>query len=367
MDLLTIIILSLMVLYVLYVILERVLINKMRKSFKYVIHVNGTRGKSTTTRLIDAGFRACGYKVYSKTTGTFPTVINTKNESHVIKRLGNANIREQMKTMFWAYKEKAEVLVIECMAINPELQYVCEHEILNSDVVVITNVRPDHLGDMGDNLEEIAKALSNTIPKKGIAIIDSDEYLDIFESKAKNTNSQIVISKPYVGASDFGTFKDNIANALEVARVLNLDVDKFYDGFNYYKHDDGAYKEIKYNDTLFMNALSVNDPESILIVYDKATQNINKEEVTILLNTRDDRATRTLQYIEMLPKMKCKKIIVMSDNAYRLYRKHNIDVIKYTNNNDLLEEKYIFATGNIAGRGEMVLKWFEEVGEVHES
>ena len=57
----------------------------------------------------------------------------------------------------------------------------------------------------------------------------------------------------------------------------------------------------------------------------------------------------------------------MSDNAYRLYRKHNIDVIKYTNNNDLLEEKYIFATGNIAGRGEMVLKWFEEVGEVHES
>lgn len=367
MDLLTIIILVLMGLYVSYVLLERILINKMRKSFKYVIHVNGTRGKSTTTRLIDSGFRACGYKVYSKTTGTFPTAINTKNEAYVLKRLGNANIREQMKIMYRAYKEHAEVLVLECMAINPELQYICEHEILNSDVVVITNVRPDHLGDMGNNLEEIAEALSNTIPKKGVAIIDSDEYLDIFEAKAKNTNSRIVISKPYVGANDFGTFKDNIANALEVARVLNLDMDKYYEGLNDYKHDDGAYKEIRYQDTLFMNALSVNDPESILIVYDKVTKNIDKEEITVLLNTRDDRASRTLQYIDMLPKIKCKKIIVMGPSAYYLYKKHGIQIEKFKDIESLLNEKYIFATGNIAGAGEKVLKYFEKVGEVNES
>ena len=367
MDTLTIIILVLMGIYVSYVFLEKILINKMRKSFKYVIHVNGTRGKSTTTRLIDSGMRACGYKVYSKTTGTFPTTLNTKNEAKVIKRIGNANIREQIKIMYRAYKEHAEVLVIECMAINPELQYICEHEILNSDVVVITNVREDHLGDMGDNLREIAQSLSNTVPKKGVIILDNDEYLDIFTEKVKNTNSQIVIAKEYTGIEEFGTFKENIASALEVARVLNLDIDKYYDGFQYYKHDEGAYKEIKYQDTLFMNALSVNDPESILMVYEKATKNINKEEVTILLNTRDDRASRTLQYIEMLPKMPCKKIIVMGFAAYHLYKKNNIQLEKFNGIESLLNEKYIFATGNIAGMGEKVLKYFEKVGEIHES
>src|SRR5260370_24235129 len=39
------------------------------------IHVAGTRGKSTTTRLIAAGLRAGGLRVVAKTTGTEPRLI----------------------------------------------------------------------------------------------------------------------------------------------------------------------------------------------------------------------------------------------------------------------------------------------------
>src|SRR5262245_53156976 len=39
------------------------------------IHVAGTRGKSTTTRLIAAGLRAGGCKVLAKTTGSEPRLI----------------------------------------------------------------------------------------------------------------------------------------------------------------------------------------------------------------------------------------------------------------------------------------------------
>ena len=36
------------------------------------IHVNGTRGKSSVTRLIAAGLRAGGKRTFAKTTGTAP-------------------------------------------------------------------------------------------------------------------------------------------------------------------------------------------------------------------------------------------------------------------------------------------------------
>ena len=59
-------------LYLGYLFLEKYLIVKYRKKFKYVIHVNGIRGKSTTSRLIDAGLRDSGFKVFTKITGYFP-------------------------------------------------------------------------------------------------------------------------------------------------------------------------------------------------------------------------------------------------------------------------------------------------------
>ena len=40
------------------------------------IHVNGSRGKSSVTRLIAAGLRAGGLKTLAKTTGTAPLIID---------------------------------------------------------------------------------------------------------------------------------------------------------------------------------------------------------------------------------------------------------------------------------------------------
>ena len=109
MDVLFIIVIALSIIYLGYIVFEKLYNDKIRKSFKYVIHVNGIRGKSTTTRLIDAGFRKLGYKVFSKTTGTYPVMIDTEGNDKPVLRLGKANIREQIRMMRKAYKQKAEV------------------------------------------------------------------------------------------------------------------------------------------------------------------------------------------------------------------------------------------------------------------
>jgi len=57
-------------------IIEQINHYKRVKRIPIRIHVNGTRGKSITTRLIAAGLREAGFKVLAKTTGILPRLIN---------------------------------------------------------------------------------------------------------------------------------------------------------------------------------------------------------------------------------------------------------------------------------------------------
>ena len=358
---------SLSVLYIFYVIIERLLIKYYRKKIPLIIHVNGIRGKSTTTRLIDAGLRNCGYKVFSKTTGTIPTIINSNNQDIAIKRLGKANIREQIKTLRKAAKENVDVLVIECMAVNPELQKICEEKILTANISIITNVRMDHIKDMGNTLEELALALANTTPNKGTLIVNESEFTNLFIKEANKKNSNLVVAKPYNGIEDLDTFKDNIAIALEVSRQLKLDENKFFEGMKLYHKDVGAYCEYKKDNTIFLNGFSINDSDSIKIAYQKILTKYNKDDITILLNSRRDRPTRVEQHLELLNTLECKKIILMGSATNFLCNKIkktiNIDVEMYKNIDTLQKEKIIFAIGNIGGDGMKIVDYYKREGE----
>ena len=59
-------------LYLLYLLWEAHAVRIARKKLAHVVHVNGTRGKSTVSRLIEAGLREGGMRVFCKTTGTDP-------------------------------------------------------------------------------------------------------------------------------------------------------------------------------------------------------------------------------------------------------------------------------------------------------
>src|SRR4030088_1393476 len=61
------------------------------------IHVAGTRGKSTTTRLIAAALRAGGRCVVAKTTGSEPRLILPDGRDDIWQRRGPATIREQLR------------------------------------------------------------------------------------------------------------------------------------------------------------------------------------------------------------------------------------------------------------------------------
>ena len=144
------VILILSVLFFAYLTAEAVKARQDRKKLQHVIYVNGTRGKSTVSRLIAAGLAAGGYRVMCKTTGTLPLCLHPDGREEEIRRRGPANIREQLKYLHAAAEEKADILVIECMALQPEYQRVSARNMLRNDIGVITNARLDHMDAGGD-------------------------------------------------------------------------------------------------------------------------------------------------------------------------------------------------------------------------
>src|SRR5260370_24990173 len=68
------------------------------------IHVAGTRGKSTTTRLIAAGLRAGGLRVVAKTTGTEPPLIRPDGSEAAGPRPGPPSVREQTRVFSTAVR-----------------------------------------------------------------------------------------------------------------------------------------------------------------------------------------------------------------------------------------------------------------------
>src|SRR5256884_9592467 len=85
------------------------------------IHVDGSRGKTGTCRLIGAALRANVLRVVVKTTGKMPVLIDASGNEKVIDRppTPTANLREQKEIVRLAKDQHAQAIVIESMSVGP--------------------------------------------------------------------------------------------------------------------------------------------------------------------------------------------------------------------------------------------------------
>ena len=83
---------------------------------------------------------------------------------------------------------------MECMAVQPQYQWIAEHQMVRSHIGVITNVRPDHLDEMGPTEDDVAYSLCNTIPLDGVLITAEDQKTNILEEVAESNGSDFILS-----------------------------------------------------------------------------------------------------------------------------------------------------------------------------
>ena len=358
------------------------------------IHVNGSRGKSSVTRLIAAGLRAGGLKTLAKTTGTAPRIIDENGKDRIIHRLRSASIGEQVRLLRNFAKKKPDAIVIECMAVNPQYQWVAEQKMIQSTISVMTNVRPDHLDEMGITLHDNAMSLSNTIPFDGKLVtvegdINHDGQIDILDKEILNVLADVSkkrktefhqtspnkIPKGYMDRFPYLEHNDNVAIALKVCELNGVNKKIALEGMLCTSPDPGAtiIWELDFSGTrnTFVNVLAANDPTSTLNIWNQMQTKIKDSPVCIFLNTRDDRQYRTHQLLNLIyNKIKPDVLIVRGENlpkSYSNYQQENptiktqqlpfqVSIIELADEFSKLDNYFIVGIGNMVGWGDKFIQ-----------
>lgn len=278
------------------------------------VHVNGTRGKSSVTRLIAAGLRGGGLTVCAKTTGTTARMILPDGRELPIFRPAGANVREQVRVVRVAAAFESDALVIECMALQPELQWLSEKWFVRATHGVITNARPDHLDVMGPGPDDVAWALCGMVPRGGVLYTCEQDRLQILRSACEDRASSLVA----IGPEDFGRVTeadlagfthrehpDNVALALKVCEDLGVDRRVALEAMWTAKPDPGVLSEHHLDffgrHIVFYNAFAANDPVSSLMIWRLALdRHPDLDRHVALVNCRADRADRSRQLAEAI-------------------------------------------------------------------
>lgn len=319
-------------LLVLYWVLEYLRHSKNVNKIPYRIHVNGTRGKSSVTRLIAGGLRQGDKKTVAKTTGTLPRIILDDGSESAIVRLAGANIIEQKYIFRHTAKLKPEVLVMECMAVNPVFQWITERKFVKSTVSVITNVRLDHTDQMGEDMTSITKSLCNSIPKNGVVYTAEDIQFDLMKKIADARNTEIKLIRPEdanLTAEEMKEFayiehKENIALALAVCKHMGVSREVALKGMQQMRPDPGALKKYLIKDSgkeiNFYNVFAANDPDSTKFIFNMITAPLTTQQVVLILNSRADRYFRSIQLLDVCKELEFDHLLLTGERTVQLYQ-----------------------------------------------
>jgi len=356
------------------------------------IHINGTRGKSSVTRLIGGGLKGAGRRVFIKTTGTKPRTIDSAGNEKPIYRVGKPNIIEQLKIVRQAASEKAEFFVVECMAVQPDLQWLAEHRMIKSHVGVITNVRDDHLDVMGPSIGDAAIALAGTIPRRGVLFTTEKKFLDTFKARAKSLETEVrFVDSAGISSEDLRGFsylehKDNLALALAVCGHFGVDKETALKGMYAINPDPGVLRKYMLQPDgkkiEFVNAFAANDPDSYRAIW--AMLDIHRMEerkLIVLVNSRKDRIQRAEQLGEFIAKeLDADFFVISGEYTHALTHKAihcglppaKIKDIGGQSAAQVFEfiksitpkESMVVGIGNIVGLGEEIVNYFVSSGRM---
>ncbi|MFI6686792.1 poly-gamma-glutamate synthase PgsB [Streptomyces sp. NPDC050485] len=353
------------------------------------ILVNGIRGKSSITRLTAGALRGGELRVVAKTTGTAARFIHPDaTEEPVHRKFGIANVVEQIGIVRQAAAAEPDVLVMECMAVQPALQEINQQVLVRSTIGVLCNVREDHLEEMGPTLDDVARSLARSMPYRGVCVTAEHERRAVLEREAARRDCRLVVVDPEAVTDEemtgfaYVTFKENVAISLAVAEELGVGRRDALRGMYAAPPDPGVLTvreiPVEHGTVRLANIFAANDPESTVMNFRQlvATGTLKPPYIT-LINCRPDRIERNSQMGRIVTELETDTLVLIghptrsareavpADWPGRVLdlggSQRNPAEIWHTITTHVTGTASLVAVGNIHGQGERLLEHLESV------
>ena len=379
-----------LILFLLFLVWERVSLRRRQARIPLRIAVTGTRGKSSIVSLLAAVFREDGRRVLAKTTGSEALLILPDGSREEVVRSGMPSILEQKQLVRRAVREKADCLIAEIMSIQPENHFVESRMILQPHAVVITNVRRDHTEAMGKTEAQIASVLGLAICPGAAVFLPEAAVRDCFQGEARRCGATLVPVAPGAAAAILEQapglarqeFAANLDLVFAVASHFGIAATTILEGLRKAQHDIGGLKIWRFSPDaahppwLLINAFAANDPESTFQVMSRVSEIFPQagSGMTGILNLRADRAARTLQWIEALKQGglgRFRRLYVTGGHA-RVVRRRlpGVELLDTSSPEEMTRsvcsetgnERIVFGFGNIMGSGRLLVDYWNRVG-----
>jgi poly-gamma-glutamate synthase PgsB/CapB len=370
--------------FLLFLTGERIALDRARRHIPIRIAVTGTRGKSGVARMLASVLRESGRKVIAKTTGSESVIVFPDGTEQKACRRGPASIREQIGLVRTASRAGADCLVAEVMSLQPENHFSESRQILQPTLVAITNARLDHTETMGATVEEIASVLALDITPGSSVFIPGMSLLAPITEAANSRGAGLFPIPAGEGARFYGVpgqgleFPENIDLVCAIARSMDINDETIQRGLEQTRHDIGRLGVWQVGmgtrAVYFVNAFAANDPESTFGVLAKVRERVpGNLEATGLLNLRQDRGARTMQWIGALKERgnAFHRLFVTGGHSAVLHRRYPAArILKRGTPEKMTAEivsgltggAIVFGFGNIKGSGLELSKHWSRLG-----
>ncbi len=375
------IILTCITLLMVYWMYEYLMLSIKRKKIPNRILVTGTRGKSSVARLVAAGLNAAGVQTVAKVTGSAARIIMPDGTEQAIQRNGMPTILEQKKTISTAVENNAQCLVVEGMAIRPQMIKTESFSIINPNSIIICRIGPDHLDITADTIPGLVKAYSKTITENSM-VFTLPESRELFTKRCFYMDAELYEPDDMEQSTleipldrfSYIEHKENIKLALQVCNYLGVDSGTALAGMMQANPDPGAlalYKcELDHTSITFIQAFAANDTHALSIIQERLKSHL-EGDVIIIINTRKDRPFRSREMLKYVQTHSHVKECILTGNGHleplhqELAKSIKTIILKDTDSiiahisKNTLQPATILGIGNLYGAGQELDTYFK--------
>jgi len=319
-------------LIVLFMILEYFWLSISIHKIPIRILINGTRGKTTTVKILHKLLNQAGLMTISKTTGDLPQLHYPDGTMRRLRRFGPANIKENIRQIIHYTRYKPQVMILECMAIHPELQSILSHRIFRPTHIAITNIKRDHLEVMGPHHPDIATIIAQSLTPRARKFIP-EELKGSFPPEISHTHGIRFYKQAQYPKKFTNIPPEIIEKNWGLIRILceELQINSKRTSSIFSQEwitiNEGLRITIRHLNLEFIDLFSVNDPDTAIkfVNHLRSIRSVETAEIA-LLNTRTDRPLRSLEFLKSL------KNELKSDEIWVTGKGRNFIKNKFKNN-----------------------------------